>query len=84
MDEEIMISVLVPPNSPALSQALKATIENERHGKKVAFKKSPDRFCHVQVGGGICPAETWWAINKLVLQVERRHRSNKPLETVKK
>ena len=83
MEEEITISVLVPPNSPILSQDLRDTIGRERPGNTIAFKKSPDKYCHVHVDGGICPADTWWAINKLVLQVERRHRSGRAVHAIR-
>jgi len=77
MEEEVIINVLVPPNSPTLSQALRDKFAEEHLANKVAFVKSPDKFCHVHVNGGICGAETWWAVNKLVLQVERKHRSSR-------
>ena len=77
MEEEVIINVLVPQNSPALSQALQDKLAEEHLAGKIAFKKSPDKFCHVHVNGGICGADTWWAINKLVLQVERGHRSRR-------
>ena len=75
--EEVTISVLVPPDNPSLSEALRGKIQEERIAEKIVFKKSPDKFCHVQVGGGVRESKIWWAINKLVLQVERRHRMGK-------
>ena len=83
MEEEITINVLVPPNSPTLSQALKDKIDQEHPANKIAFKKSPDKYCHVHVSGGTCSAATWWAVNKLVLQVERRHRPAKVAHAVR-
>ena len=83
MEEEVTISVLVPPDNPSLSKALKGKIEEEQIEQRIVFKKSPDKYCHVHVGGGVCEAKTWWAINKLVLQVERRHRVSKNQALVK-
>jgi len=77
MQEEVTISVLVPPNNPSLSEALRGKIKEEHIAEKVVFRKSPDKYCHVHVGGGVCGAKTWWAINKLVLQVERRHKAGR-------
>ena len=72
MAEEAIITVLVPSDKCALSKELRGTLKKQCPGNEITFRTSPDNDCHVLVGG-VCPVDTWWPINRLVLEVERRH-----------
>jgi hypothetical protein len=44
-------------------------------------KKSAGDFCHIEVaGGGPSRMETWWAVKRIVSEVELRHKCGRIVE----
>ena len=44
------------------------------------MKKTGGDFCHIEVAGGPSRMETWWAVRRIVSEVELRHNSGRVVE----
>lgn len=73
MEKRAIFSVFAPASDPSLVQDLKESIEKESPGTMIVFKKSPDEHCHVVLTDALSGIANWWAVRKIVLQVEQRH-----------
>ena len=47
---------------------------------RASVKNSPKDYCCIEVAGGQSRMETWWAVRRIVSEVELRHKSGRVVE----
>jgi len=72
--------LLVPPSHLTLAQDLTNTIRTKCPRSRASVKKTGGDFCHIEVAGGPSRLETWWAVRRIVSEVELRHNSGRVVE----
>ena len=80
MLEKQSFSVLVPPSHRILAQDLTNTIRSKCPRSRASVKNSTGDYCCIEVASGRSRMETWWAVKRIVSEVELRHKSGRVVE----
>ena len=72
-------SVFVPPNNLTLAKDLWDTIRLRCPRSGMSLRKSASDYC-IQIAGGPSRQETWWAVRRIVSEVEQRHNTGRVVE----
>lgn len=76
------ISLIVPPNNSAFMQDLRNSIMMGGYRSTINLDTVADNNCRVEVGIGTSRTATWWAVKKIVSQVEDRQKTGRVVEFI--